>query len=337
MIALRNFRPDDFAPMLDIVADYRVVEMVGSWPWPAQPAFTKMRLTTPEAQAGKVQAICVNGVLAGTIGLARGEIGYLLGRRFWGQGVASKAVATMLARGFRREDLAEIRAGVWADNPASARVLLKNGFELTGSGSDFGRARNCVCPINRFTLRRDVWARNTPMRIVTARLEIAPFQPDDAPRFAQIMDDADIARMLQSIPHPFTPDLAADWIARRQWAGRPGFCLGIRQRGRLIGWVGMGGAPLSIAYALGRDDWGQGFASEAVAGFLAELHARFGPQVLLAGAYADNPASARVLEKLGFIKFGEIDGKSDARLEPRRMLQYRRQAALCMGQGAGTQ
>lgn len=333
MIALRNFRPDDFAPMLDIVADYRVAEMVGSWPWPAQPAFTKMRLTTPEAEAGKVQAICVNGELVGNIGLVRGEIGYLLGRRFWGRGVATQAVATMLARGFRREDLAEVRAGVWADNPASARVLLKNGFEPTGSGSDFGKARNCESPINRFTLRRDVWACNAPMRIVTARLVVAPFQPDDAPRFAQIMDDADIARMMQSIPYPFTPELAADWIAKRQWAGRPGFCLGIRQQGRLIGWVGMGGAPLSIAYALGRDYWGRGFASEAVAGFLAEMRARFGPQALVAGAYTDNPASARVLEKLGFTKTGEIDDKSDARLEPRRVLQYRRRAAHSMGQG----
>mgnify|MGYP003670933709 CR=1 FL=1 len=127
MIALHNFRPDDFAPMLDIVADYRVVEMVGSWPWPAQPAFTKMRLTTPEAQAGKVQAICVNGVLAGTIGLVRGEIGYLLGRRFWGQGVASKAVATMLARGFRREDLpARLWPGFWPNcTHASARKCLR--------------------------------------------------------------------------------------------------------------------------------------------------------------------------------------------------------------------
>ncbi|MEX0969510.1 MAG: GNAT family N-acetyltransferase [Paracoccaceae bacterium] len=338
MTLLRDLHPDDFAAVFDIVADYRVVRSVGSWPWPAQPGFTRKRLSTPEAQAGKVQAICEGGELAGIIflvrgRLVRGELGYLLGQRFWGRGLASRAVAEMLARGFRDEGLGLVEASVWADNLASARVLVKSGFVFEAADTAFGVARGCVSAINRYRLTRAAWASNRPMIIATARLKIAPFRADDATGFAHVMNDADISRMMQSIPHPFTPEMAAGWIAKRQWAGKPGFSLAIRLQGRVIGWVGMGGTPLSVAYALGRGYWGQGYASEAVAAFLAEMRARFGAQGLEAGAYADNPASARVLEKLGFIKTGEIDDKSDARLEPRRLLQYRMQAAQTMGGG----
>lgn len=65
------------------------------------------------------------------------EITYWIGREFWGRGVASAALAAFL------EELAEspIHARVAADNPASIRVLEKNGFAVIARETGFANAR----------------------------------------------------------------------------------------------------------------------------------------------------------------------------------------------------
>lgn len=61
-----------------------------------------------------------------------GELGYWLGRRFWGRGIATRAVRAMTAWGFRHLRLTRIQARVFETNPASARVLQKAGFTCEG-------------------------------------------------------------------------------------------------------------------------------------------------------------------------------------------------------------
>ena len=55
-----------------------------------------------------------------------------------------------------------------------------------------------------------------------------------------------------------------------------------------------------LGYWLGRAYWSRGLGTEAVAWLLDYAHARFPGQTVGAGVFADNPASRRVLEKLGF-------------------------------------
>lgn len=66
------------------------------------------------------------------------EVGYWLGRPFWGQGLATEAIQTLSAYAFAQFDFARLFAGVFAWNPASCRVLEKSGFVLEG------RLRNAV-------------------------------------------------------------------------------------------------------------------------------------------------------------------------------------------------
>jgi [ribosomal protein S5]-alanine N-acetyltransferase len=81
-------------------------------------------------------AIVVDGSPAGGIGLVpkediyrrTAEIGYWLGEPFWGRGIATGAVRAMVEYAFDRFDLCRLYAGVFAWNPASARVLEKAGF-----------------------------------------------------------------------------------------------------------------------------------------------------------------------------------------------------------------
>ncbi|MBI1900449.1 MAG: GNAT family N-acetyltransferase [Planctomycetia bacterium] len=80
------------------------------------------------------------GELIGCIGLGehvvgtshRAEMGYWIARPFWGRGIATAAVAAMCGYAFGELKLAKLTGHVFSFNPASSRVLEKNGFELEG-------------------------------------------------------------------------------------------------------------------------------------------------------------------------------------------------------------
>ena len=154
---LRPFRPDDFEAFHAIVSDYEVVKMLVIWPHPADPDFTRMRMNTPEAKAGQVLVIEENGALAGSVGIMTGGLGYMLGQGFSGRGLATWAVGEMLHRLFGHNSFEEVTACVWHGNPASERVLLKNGFHRVGECEDYCEARGERLKNNRFRLSRTDW------------------------------------------------------------------------------------------------------------------------------------------------------------------------------------
>lgn len=83
-----------------------------------------------ENETGVAKTVLVGGRVAGNI-LAfdhdgRREIGYWIGREFWGRGVATRALAAFLVEVTERP----LYAGVARHNLASIRVLEKNGFEI---------------------------------------------------------------------------------------------------------------------------------------------------------------------------------------------------------------
>ena len=85
-------------------------------------------------------AIVVDGELAGGIGLVPGEdvyrcgaeIGYWVGRAWWGRGIATDAVSTMVDHAFGELGLERLEARVFESNPRSWRVLEKAGFRREG-------------------------------------------------------------------------------------------------------------------------------------------------------------------------------------------------------------
>lgn len=60
------------------------------------------------------------------------SLGYWLGRHATGRGIATEAVRQMLGRAFGELALHRVHAAVAVDNPASARVLERNGFREHG-------------------------------------------------------------------------------------------------------------------------------------------------------------------------------------------------------------
>lgn len=87
-----------------------------------------------------VHAITLDGQLTGLIGLhpasdvyrGTAELGYWLGEPYWGQGLATAAVAQVIPIGFEQLKLRRIYASVYEHNHASMRVLEKNGFQREG-------------------------------------------------------------------------------------------------------------------------------------------------------------------------------------------------------------
>ena len=75
-------------------------------------------------------------ILVGSCGLGRRasgavELGYWIGRLFWGRGIATEAGLALIDIA-RALGLGRIEASHFVDNPASGRVLEKLGFESTG-------------------------------------------------------------------------------------------------------------------------------------------------------------------------------------------------------------
>ena len=163
------------------------------------------------------------------------------------------------------------------------------------------------------------------IHIQTERVRLRPLDTSDAQALAQLGGDIDVASMLASVPSPWPVDHCESWITASQYRGRLGFRLGVENnQGDLIGSVGIGGTPVAnCAYFLGKDHWGQGLATEATSALLGFVFDRFDVDVVEADHFDDNPASGRVLAKLGFEKIGQGTGTSAARLEPAANTLYR--------------
>ena len=111
-----------------------------------------MKLQEARAQTGvHLQRACkqeptinfcieINGEAVGGIGIRvgsdvhryTGEMGYWLGEEFWGRGVMTEAVTAVTNFCFENFPLRRISAEVFANNPASVRVLEKAGFTFEG-------------------------------------------------------------------------------------------------------------------------------------------------------------------------------------------------------------
>lgn len=83
-----------------------------------------------------ILAIEVDGQAVGSIGILpktdvyqrSAELGYWLGEKYWGRGITTEAVATIVAYAFNMYDINRIYASVFERNTASMRVLEKCGF-----------------------------------------------------------------------------------------------------------------------------------------------------------------------------------------------------------------
>lgn len=156
-LRLRGLRRDDLPRLAELANDPGVARMTGAMPHPygladAEAYFGKAGGGDPARSAEFAVEHREHGFV-GALGLFVGErerleIGYWLGRPYWGQGLATEAVRSALdwARSDWRKKL--VFAGHFADNPASGQVLIKAGFLYTGEVEPkFSAARGEPAPL----------------------------------------------------------------------------------------------------------------------------------------------------------------------------------------------
>ena len=143
--------------------------------------------------------------------------------------------------------------------------------------------------------------------LLTPRLLIRPFQIDDAARVQLLAGDATIADTTMNIPHPYEDGMAETWIGSHEVGFNRGdqahFAIVLRAADELIGAVGLNfnnsHARAELGYWIGAPYWSRGYCTEAARATLGYAFMARAINRVQATHLARNPASGRVMQKLG--------------------------------------
>jgi RimJ/RimL family protein N-acetyltransferase len=150
------------------------------------------------------------------------------------------------------------------------------------------------------------------MRLVLKRCTIRAWRLNDAESLAKHANNRKVWLALRDLfPHPYTADDANKFL-QNATAAEPttNFCIEVD--GAAVGGIGIHlGRDVhrhtaEIGYWLAEDFWGRGIVTEAVAAFTNFCFQNFSLRRMYAEPFANNPASARVLEKAGFTFEGRL-------------------------------
>ena len=154
--------------------------------------------------------------------------------------------------------------------------------------------------------RTDTGVKRYPT-LKTERLLLRGFTLKDAPDVQRLAGERDVARTLLSVPHPYEDGIAEEWISGQRPAFERGegvnFAVVLRERRELCGSCGMlinsRDANAELGYWIGVPYWGQGYATEAAREVVRYAFEQLGLHRIYAAHFGTNPASGRVLQKIG--------------------------------------
>ncbi len=142
--------------------------------------------------------------------------------------------------------------------------------------------------------------------------KVRPWQLADAESVAQLANDRDIWRNLRdAFPHPYTVANAEEYLTLASQA-LPQTAFAIDLDGQAVGSIGLRlntdvhRFTAELGYWLGRPFWGRGIMTQAVAALTDYGFETLGLQRIYAEPFAHNTASARVLEKTGYVLEGRL-------------------------------
>ncbi|MBR0655647.1 bifunctional GNAT family N-acetyltransferase/(deoxy)nucleoside triphosphate pyrophosphohydrolase [Plastoroseomonas arctica] len=166
---LRALRAEDAPDLHRLVNDWDVAKMLARvpFPYPRPLADEFIASTHVSMAAGSAWHLAITGqegeseVLVGCVGITRdpesraAELGYWIGRRFWGHGAASEAAGRLLRWSLANLPIDRVVASALLENAASQAVLRRIGFRESGMGErefvSLGGAR----PVRLFEARRE--------------------------------------------------------------------------------------------------------------------------------------------------------------------------------------
>ena len=165
-LLVRRAGPEDVDPLLEIVGDPEVMRLFGhGLPW-SREELTHFLAQYPEHDP---KLICTPGVVSlkpdgpvvgfGGVGYYLAEnltadLYYLLGRAWWGAGLATELGRAALDDAFVRPEVHYVNASARPENTASIRVLEKCGLRFVKYVPGAER--------NLYRITRDEWAASAP-------------------------------------------------------------------------------------------------------------------------------------------------------------------------------
>lgn len=152
--------------------------------------------------------------------------------------------------------------------------------------------------------------------LLTPRLKLRRFVASDADVAQQLLNDRELASNTRSIPYPYPEGAAAEWIELQQanWeAGKASvFAICDLESSQLIGAIGLEIAQsdhhAELGYWIGREFRNRGICSEAGKAVLRHGFEHLGLHRIHANFMTRNPASGRVMEKIGMRREGLLRG-----------------------------
>ncbi len=160
------------------------------------------------------------------------------------------------------------------------------------------------------------------MRLETRRLIIRPYVKEDLMECFQLMQDKELfdyldmdVMTLEQYTRLFT------WLIECYEIGfdqdfKYSFNIALKENGRHIGWCGLGGLRFDISlkdlfYLIGKDYWGNGYATEATHAVMDYGFQTMRLQKIVAIVQPDNIASKKLIEHIGLQYKYTIQGLPD--------------------------
>jgi len=161
-LVLRPPRAADDAAVLALLNDPAIARMTARIPYPVTLTDIAGRRRLNNGGGERMYVVERDGELIGEAGVKQpgsGEpprimprLGYWIGAPYQGSGYGTEAVGALVKACFESADCDVVGAGVFADNPASVRILEKCGFEAVGRYMTFSTARRCQVDTIDFNL-----------------------------------------------------------------------------------------------------------------------------------------------------------------------------------------
>jgi [ribosomal protein S5]-alanine N-acetyltransferase len=137
----------------------------------------------------------------------------------------------------------------------------------------------------------------------TARLILRPYSDADIPELLPLVGSREVAATTLRIAHPYTEQDARAFLQLAQQPGKIWLAITLRNDGRQIGGIGLRVEEqhrhAELGYWLGVPYWGKGYATEAAREMVRHGFEDLNLHRIFASHFKHNPASGRILTKLG--------------------------------------
>ena len=139
--------------------------------------------------------------------------------------------------------------------------------------------------------------------LTTARLVLRPLASGDGADIQRLAGRFEVAGTTANIPHPYPDGAAEAWISKPRNENELSFAIVLRESGELAGGISMivnrDHQRAEIGYYVGVAHWGHGYATEAGRALVRHGFEELALNRVHAEHFTRNPASGRVLQKIG--------------------------------------